>query len=443
MLRIVRDPAAQDICKRQDYSQFIMSAPRIPTRCQLKIPNPHSLIIFLLAAFSVFAVAQSPTPADPNSVPAIQLTRLFPNVTLRRPVQAVQAPGEPDNLYVVEQAGRVLRLDEKNDQVKSGDVFVDLRPQVNSKNNEEGLLSICFDPNYAANGFLYMYYSADKPRRSILSRFHVSSDRKSVDVDSEIKILEVAQPYSNHNGGTALFGPDGMLYLSLGDGGAANDPHGNGQNLQTLLASVLRIDVSQCTKESPYAIPADNPFVDTKGARKEIWAYGLRNVWRMGFDRETKLLWAGDVGQDQYEEIDVIVKGGNYGWNVREGLHVFAPGHKGDFGDTYKDPAFEYSHSDGVSVTGGYVYRGKQYPQLNGIYFFADFGYGIIWGARCQDLKLGTPRKLIHRSANLWSSFGEMLNGELVLCSFDGGDRGPGSLWKITGAQQSPADVAR
>ena len=208
MIRIVRDPAAQDICKRQDYSQFIMSASSIPARCQLKITNPHFLIVFLIAAFSVFAVAQSPVPADPNSVPAIQLTRLFPNVTLRRPVQAVQAPGEPDNLYVVEQAGRVLRLDEKNDQVKSGDVFVDIRSQVNSKNNEEGLLSICFDPNYAVNGFLYMYYSADKPRRSILSRFHVSSDRKSVDVDSEIKILEVAQPYSNHNGGTALFGPD-------------------------------------------------------------------------------------------------------------------------------------------------------------------------------------------------------------------------------------------
>ena len=425
------------------YSQFIMPNIIVHNMRQFLNSTPRALIMCLLVLVATRAYAQTPQPTTPIAVPEIQLTRLFPNVALRRPIQAIQAPGEPEILYVVEQAGRILRLDEKNDQVKSGDVFVDIRAQVNSKNNEEGLLSICFDPNYAANGFLYMYYSADKPRRSILSRFHVSSDRKSVDVDSQIKILEVAQPYSNHNGGTVLFGPDGMLYLSLGDGGAANDPHGHGQNLRTLLASVLRIDVSQCTKESPYAIPTDNPFVDTKGARKEIWAYGLRNVWRMAFDRETKLLWAGDVGQDQYEEIDVIVKGGNYGWNAREGFHEFASGSKGDFGDTYREPAFEYSHSNGVSVTGGYVYRGKKYPQLNGIYFFADFGYGIIWGARCQDLKLGPPRKLIHRSANLWSSFGEMLNGELVLCSFDGGDRGPGSLWKITCAQTSTADVAR
>ena len=378
-------------------------------------------------------VQHSEHQQDSDRVPEIKLVRIFPNVELRRPVQVVQAPGEPNNVYVVEQAGRILRLDQNNDQVKSGAVFLDMRKSVNSKNNEEGLLSICFDPKYADNGFVYLYYSAEKPRRSILSQFHVSDDRKTINTDSEKKILEVEQPYSNHNGGTVLFGPDEMLYLSLGDGGAANDPHGHGQNLATLLASIIRIDVSQVTKDSPYTIPSDNPFVSTKGARKEIWAYGLRNVWRMSFDRETKLLWAGDVGQDQFEEVDVIVKGGNYGWNMREGLHAFSSGQKGEFGDAYINPVFEYSHNDGVSVTGGYVYRGDKYPELKGIYFFVDYGYGIIWGARCQGLKLGEPRKLIHRSANLWSSFGEMLNGELVLCSFDGGERGPGSLWKIQG----------
>ena len=380
-------------------------------------------------------VQHSEQQQEPARVPAIQLVRIFPNVELRRPVQVIQAPGEPNNVYVVEQAGRILRLDQNNDQVKSGAVFLDMRKSVNSKNNEEGLLSICFDPKYSDNGFVYLYYSAEKPRRSVLSQFRVSDDRKTINTDSEKKILEVEQPYSNHNGGTVLFGPDGMLYLSLGDGGAANDPHGHGQNLATLLASIIRIDVSQVTKDSPYTIPSDNPFVSTKGARKEIWAYGLRNVWRMSFDRETKLLWAGDVGQDQFEEIDVIVKGGNYGWNMREGLRAFSSGQKGEFSDAYIDPVFEYSHKDGVSVTGGYVYRGDKYPELKGIYFFADYGYGIIWGARCQGLKLGEPRKLIHRSTNLWSSFGEMLNGELVLCSFDGGERGPGSLWKIHGAK--------
>ena len=389
----------------------------------------------IIAPGTVVVEKSSSAQQEPARVPAIQLVRIFSNVELRRPVQVVQAPGEPNNLYVVEQAGRILRLDQNNDQVKSGAVFLDMRKEVNSKNNEEGLLSICFHPQYADNGFVYLYYSATNPRRSILSQFCVSDDRKTINIDSEKKILEVEQPYSNHNGGTVLFGPDGMLYLSLGDGGAANDPHGHGQNLATLLASIIRIDVSQVTKDSPYTIPSDNPFVSTKGARKEIWAYGLRNVWRMSFDRETKLLWAGDVGQDQFEEIDVIVKGGNYGWNMREGLRAFSSGQKGEFSDAYIDPVFEYSHKDGVSVTGGYVYRGDKYPELKGIYFFADYGYGIIWGARCQGLKLGEPRKLIHRSTNLWSSFGEMLNGELVLCSFDGGERGPGSLWKIQGAK--------
>jgi glucose/arabinose dehydrogenase len=386
--------------------------------------------------------APAPASAAPQGaqdlsqpVPEIKLTRIFPNVTLRRPTQAVQAPGEPHFLYVIEQAGRILRLDDRNDQVKSGEVFADLRKRVNDKNNEEGLLSICFDPRYADNGFVYLYYTAEKPRRSILSRFHVNNDRQTLDADSELKILEVEQPYANHNGGTILFDAQGMLYLSLGDGGAANDPHGNGQNLGSLLGKILRLDVRNATKAAPYAVPADNPFIATRGARKEIWAYGLRNVWRMSFDRATGRLWAGDVGQNQYEEIDLIVKGGNYGWNPREGLHAFAPGKKGDFGDAYIDPLFEYPHSDGVSVTGGYVYRGAKHPELDGVYFFADYGYGIIWGARTSGAVLGAPRKLIHRSGNLWTSFGEMLDGELVLCSFDGGEHGPGSLWKIAAAR--------
>ena len=414
---------------------FVLNLCMTTAHAQASAAQQPPVSVALTSAAPATVVQHSQHQQDSDRVPEIKLVRIFPNVELRRPVQVIQAPGEPTNMYVVEQAGRILRLDQNNDQVKSGAVFLDMRKSVNSKNNEEGLLSICFDPKYADNGFVYLYYSAEKPRRSVLSQFRVSDDRKTINTDSEKKILEVEQPYSNHNGGTVLFGPDGMLYLSLGDGGAANDPHGHGQNLATLLASIIRIDVSQVTKNSPYTIPSDNPFVSTKGARKEIWAYGLRNVWRMSFDRETKLLWAGDVGQDQFEEIDVIVKGGNYGWNMREGLHAFSSGQKSEFGDAYINPVFEYSHNDGVSVTGGYVYRGDKYPELKGIYFFADYGYGIIWGARCQGLKLGEPRKLIHRSANLWSSFGEMLNGELVLCSFDGGERGPGSLWKIQGAK--------
>jgi glucose/arabinose dehydrogenase len=383
--------------------------------------------------------APAPTDSDPAKadIPRLQVQRLFPNITLRRPVQAVQAPGDDRHLYVLEQAGRVMRLDLTKPDATEAEVWMDIREQVNSAGNELGLLSIVFDPKFADTHQFFLYYTANKPLRSELTRFDVAPATGMPVLKSAKVFLEVKQPYSNHNGGTALFGPDGMLYLSLGDGGAANDPHGNSQNMAALLGKIIRIDVRRSEGGEPYAIPADNPFVDNPKAAPEIWATGLRNVWRMSFDRKTGQLYAGDVGQNAYEEVDLIVKGGNYGWNPREGLHAFDKGKPGTAGAAYIDPIAEYPHDQGVSVTGGHVYRGSKWPSLQGVYLYADYAFGTIWGLRCNGDRC-TPSEVVwqrHGGKSMWSSFGELNNGELVLCAFDGTESGPGSLWMIQAAE--------
>ena len=383
--------------------------------------------------------APAPTDSDPAKadIPRLQVQRLFPNITLRRPVQAVQAPGDDKHLYVLEQAGRVMRLDLTKPDATEAEVWMDIREQVNSAGNELGLLSIVFDPKFADTHQFFLYYTANKPLRSELTRFDVAPATGMPVLKSAKVFLEVKQPYSNHNGGTVLFGPDGMLYLSLGDGGAANDPHGNSQNMAALLGKIIRIDVRRSEGGEPYAIPADNPFVDNPKAAPEIWATGLRNVWRMSFDRKTGQLYAGDVGQNAYEEVDLIVKGGNYGWNPREGLHAFDKGKPGTAGAAYIDPIAEYPHDQGVSVTGGHVYRGSKWPSLQGVYLYADYAFGTIWGLRCNGDRC-TPSEVVWQrqgGKSMWSSFGELNNGELVLCAFDGTESGPGSLWMIQAAE--------
>ena len=334
-------------------------------------------------------------------------------------------------MYVVEQFGRIRSVDGSDHSSSESDLVLDITDRVNARSNEEGLLSVVFHPDFEKNNEVYLYYSAVKPRRSVLSRMRMDEDRKVFDPDSEEVILEIPEPYWNHNGGTVLFGPDGMLYLAVGDGGAANDPHNYGQDLGSLLAKILRIDVSGTEGDRAYRIPADNPFVDNPEARDEIWAYGLRNVWRMSFDPETGKLWAGDVGQNRWEEIDVIERGGNYGWNIREGAHPFRRAREGDATDLI-DPVAEYRHREGLSVTGGHVYRGSDL-QLVGVYLYADYSFGTVWGLReLADGGYGEPKVVLKKNGSLISSFGENNDRELYVTTFQNGEQGPGALWKVT-----------
>ena len=270
-----------------------------------------------------------PTPTKaPTQTPALlrpmAVERVFPNLAFRRLTNLVQPDDALNLLFVTEQAG-LVRAFVYDDEATGSLVFLDITDRVNEGGNEEGLLGLAFDPNYQSSGYFYVYYSAEGPRRSVLSRFSVTNNPVLADPDSELIILEVPQPYSNHNGGQLAFGPDSYLYIGLGDGGKGGDPHGNGQNTATRLGSILRIDVSRASEGERYRIPHDNPLVGVAGAKPEIWAFGLRNPWRFSFDRETGQLWAADVGQNSWEEVDLIERGLNYGWNVMEGAQCFSP----------------------------------------------------------------------------------------------------------------------
>jgi len=389
------------------------------------------------AAAAQKAPAQDAPPreyASGDPIPKLRFERVLPELPLVRPVQAFQRPGDTTNLYIVEQPGRILIADPAKRDTKEAAVFLDIRERVNDGGNEEGLLSIAFHPDFPRKRELYAYYTASKPRRSLLSRFTVREDGMTADPASEEVLLTIEQPYSNHNGGTVVFGPDGFAYLSIGDGGAANDPHHYAQNLGSLLGKVIRIDVSRKgDKGEPYAVPADNPFVGREGALPEIWASGTRNIWRMAFDPKTGDLWAGDVGQNEWEEISLIVKGGNYGWNAREGFHAFRGG-KGE--GPFEEPIVEYHHREGLSITGGQVYRGKAIPALDGVYIYADFVSSNVWGIRMIDGKPTEPAIIAQKRGELIASIDAMHDGTLVVSAFTGGqDRGnPGTLWKLVEA---------
>jgi glucose/arabinose dehydrogenase len=373
------------------------------------------LTIGVVALASLLACdSGSPIPAG-----SFQVERVFPDLSFQEMTNLVQPDGTSDLIFVTEQRGIINAFSANNPQ--QAGTFLDIKDRVNRGGNEEGLLGLAFDPDYQGNGYFYVYYSADNPRRSVLSRFSLDQqDTDVADPESEIIIMEVEQPYSNHNGGQIAFGPDGYLYIGLGDGGSAGDPEANGQNLGTLLGSILRIDVSELSGPGDYEIPADNPFVDTTGARAEIWAFGLRNPWRFSFDLETGLLWAGDVGQGSWEEIDIIAKGANYGWNIMEGLHCYSPASGCDQSGLTL-PIAEYDHSQGrCSVTGGYVYRGDQIPSLQGYYIYGDYCSGDIW-ALAYDGNVVTENMLLTESGLSITSFGEDLAGNLYILDREGG----------------------
>ncbi len=333
-----------------------------------------------------------------------------------RPIIVTHAGDGSNRLFVADQWG-VIYVFDNEPSVKSSKVFLDLRDRVMYKDNEneEGLLGLAFHPKYKKNGQFFLYYTTrDAPHTSVISRFKISAgDADQADPSSEEELLRIPQPYWNHNGGTICFGPDGYLYIGLGDGGSANDPHGNGQNLGTLLGKILRIDVDHKDEGKAYASPKDNPYIGRDDALPEIYASGLRNVWRIAFDRETGMLWAGDVGQNLWEEIDLIVKGGNYGWSVRESAHPFGPNGSGPRADLI-DPIWEYDHQVGKSITGGFVYRGKKVPELQGKYLYADYVSGKIWALKYDEAaqKVVSNEEIPAVSGVAIISFGEDEAGE-------------------------------
>lgn len=368
---------------------------------------------------------------EPADAATIQLRKVVGS--FERPVAYVASPDKDATFYVVEQPGTVKLV--VRDQVQPQAALA-WRDKVDASGNEMGLLGMAFHPTFAQNRRVFFNYT---PRgsgiRNRVAEFMVLADGR-IDPSSEKTILEYtqAQPFTNHKGGHLAFGPDGFLYIGTGDGGSANDPRGNGQNLRVLLAKMLRIDVDRPSDGNPYGIPADNPRFSDPQARREIYAYGLRNPWRYSFDRVTGELWAADVGQDKYEEIDVITKGANFGWNTMEGLHCFRAANCSQAGLAL--PVVEYPRSQGASVTGGYVYRGQAIPALVGAYVYADYVSGNIWALRRDGANV-TNKLLVAAGLNI-SSFGEDKQGELYVI-----DHSNGEVLKIIPGQQRAEDFPR
>jgi glucose/arabinose dehydrogenase len=372
----------------------------------------------LAALLPVTDVAAAPAlcaePPATAPIPDIALAEVASG--LRAPVH-IAHDGTPERLYVVEQAG-TIRIVEKGKVLP--EPFLDISGRVES-GGEKGLLSVAFHPRHRDNGFLYVDYTTRRDGKlyTHVSRFR-RVDRNRADSGSETVLLRIEQPYSNHNGGQLAFGPDGYLYIGMGDGGSANDPHDHGQNLGSLLGKILRIDVDGTSDALPYAIPRDDPFVNRKGARAEIWAYGLRNPWRFAFDPANGRLYAADVGQDAVEEIDVIEKGGNYGWRIMEGdictPAIGEPCNRSGL----RPPIHVYRHPEGFSVTGGFVYRGASVPGLCGVYLFADYVTQRLWGLRYDGARITMHRELIG-AAFVEKVLGRLRLGALQISSFGQG----------------------
>jgi glucose/arabinose dehydrogenase len=356
-----------------------------------------------------------PAPPGGNEDPptAIRLVQVAAGLT--SPVHLASPPGD-DRLFVVERRGRIRIIE--GGQLRS-DPFLDITQDVGSDGSEQGLLSVAFHPQYASNGFFYVNYT-DRNGDTRIERYTVSAaDPNRANPASAKLVLGIDQPpYRNHNGGLLVFGPDGMLYAGMGDGGSAGDPFGNGQNKATLLGALLRIDVD---RGDPYAIPPDNPYTDDPAARGEIWAIGLRNPWRFAFDPPTSRLYVADVGQNRYEEVNVVdarTPGLNYGWNIMEGVHCYPT--EPCEPDGLVLPVLEYTHDDGCSVTGGAVYRGDAIPGLVGHYFYADYCAGWIRSFRYEDGRVTEAREWPVGSVGNILSFGQDAAGELYVLSSNG-----------------------
>jgi glucose/arabinose dehydrogenase len=340
----------------------------------------------------------------------------FPNLTFNQPDVIFADPTNSSRLFVTEQAG-AIRVIVNSQNASASAVFLDISRQV-VFGGEEGLLGLAFHPNYTQNRFFYVDYVASNPLRTVIARFTTSADNpNTADPNSQQIILEFSQPYSNHKGGQLAFGPDGYLYIGVGDGGSEGDPHGNGQNRSTLLGKILRINVDAPSPGKNYSIPADNPFIgNSQGYREEIFAYGLRNPWRFSFDAAGQL-WVGDVGQGRLEEIDLVRKGGNYGWNTMEGTLCYNPP-SGCNQTGLELPIWNYTHDLGNAIIGGYVYHGSTLASLEGAYVYGDFGSGRIWALQYNGTA-ATNTQLANTGLNI-ASFGVDNQNQLFFAAYDG-----------------------
>ncbi len=404
----------------------------------------------LFTAFMLLALLSLQSQA------AVSLENAFPNLSFTRPVDLQNAGDGSNRLFVVEQRGVIYVLDNYQ-AVPAKSVFLDIQSIVDNSGNEEGLLGLAFHPQYADSGYFYVNYTSSVSDLTHISRFTVSAtDSNVANPGSELVLMQIDKPFQNHNAGALAFGPgDGYLYITTGDGGSAGDPNNNGQNRATLLGSILRIDVDSTEAGLNYSIPGDNPYADnTDGYREEIYAYGLRNPWRMSFDPVSGRLWTADVGQSSWEEIDIIESGGNYGWRIMEGAHCYNPP-SGCDSTGLIGPVWEYDHSVGYSVTGGYVYWGCCVPELAGKYIYADYGTGRIWSLEYDGVGPTVNTELLDTALRI-SSFGVDEASEIYICAFNdsiyrfegtasiepGDGKGPGTILELHPNHPNPFQAA-
>jgi glucose/arabinose dehydrogenase len=378
--------------------------------------NPVFLALLLLVGFST----SSDVFALPIKKNGYKLAKAYPNIQFSKPIDFQDPTGADTRFFVAEQGG-VIRAFSNQKNVSSSDVYLDIQSKISSPNDEEGLLGFVFHPQYESNGYVYVNYTASSPLRNVIARYQRDASNPLIaDPDSELVLLEYNQPFNNHNGGQIAFGPDGYLYIASGDGGSGGDPQGNAQNLGSLLGKILRIDVDTTQGLLNYSIPSTNPFVGTSGAEEEIFAYGLRNPWRISFDSANGRLWAGDVGQDAREEINIVKSGRNYGWNVREGKICYFPS-TGCSSSGFEKPVFDYKHSEGQSITGGFVYRGNKFSELKKHYLYADFVSGRVWALEATSSGKFKKNTQLLDSNILISSFGRTTAKELFVLGYDTG----------------------
>jgi glucose/arabinose dehydrogenase len=391
----------------------------------------------LTAAAAQTDKAQSQAPPA-GTLPALATKLAFPKLQFNRPVAFADPADGTQLFFIAEQHTASIWSFPNNQSTRDKKQFLQLREPIN-RGNEEGLLGLAFHPKYKENKQFFVYYSTNDrgARRSVVSRFQASPDNPRLALAKSERVVWVSaeDPFENHNGGTIAFGPDGFLYITLGDGGAADDPMSSGQNPRDWFGSILRIDVDHPPAGKRYGIPADNPARRSKKYAHwapEVYCIGLRNVWKFSFDRQTGDLWAGDVGQNLWEMVHRIENGGNYGWSINEGFHAFQPQRRqrADPAAKIQRPIVEYPHAptsdrtdSGLSITGGYVYRGKKIPELVGVYVYGDYDSGRIWGLRYENGSVLANGELINLRRNPKlniASFGEDSEGELYILAFDG-----------------------